>query len=147
MINLFTDIISLVKSLRWVDFIFMMLVILLLVTIITIIYLIKLSKSEIDLEEDFSLEKLSKEIEEEHELPLLKPSSFEKAQEEHAIISYDELLANTGEYQLEYDEEYANDLELEVRKIKKAVPVEEKSLYRKEEEYLKSLLELKDKLS
>lgn len=157
--NLFGDIFNLMKSLKWVDFVFIILVILLIVTFVIIIYLIKLNKKEVKVDEkkqeidevqNFNLEEVTKKIEDEYEnVNIKKPVHYEKEQEEQAIISYDELLANTGEYHLEYDEEYTSDSEIDIKKIKKAVCVNETKTisdnYSKEEEFLKKLNELKDK--
>lgn len=120
-----------------------------------IIYVIKLNKSEIVVVDDnefdqneFDLEEITKQIEDEYEnLNIKKNNNYEQSQEEQAIISYDELLANTGEFHLEYDEEYEPDPEIQIKKIKKAVHIEDEDLrkYNKEENYLEYLKTLKNK--
>lgn len=153
--NLFVDIFSLLKTIRWIDIAFFSLVILLIITFIMIIYVIKLNKSEIVVVDDnefdqneFDLEEITKQIEDEYEnLNIKKNNNYEQSQEEQAIISYDELLANTGEFHLEYDEEYEPDPEIQIKKIKKAVHIEDEDLrkYNKEENYLEYLKTLKNK--
>ena len=120
-----------------------------------IIYVIKLNKSEIVVEEeknsdqkDFDIGEITKQIEDEYEnLNVQNNNNYERSQEEQAIISYDELLANTGEFHLEYDEEYETDPEIQIKKIKKAVHIEDENLrkYNKEEKYLEYLKTLKNK--
>ena len=153
--NLFVDIFSLLKTIRWIDIAFFSLVILLIITFIMIIYVIKLNKSEIVVEEeknsdqkDFDIGEITKQIEDEYEnLNVQNNNNYERSQEEQAIISYDELLANTGEFHLEYDEEYETDPEIQIKKIKKAVHIEDENLrkYNKEEKYLEYLKTLKNK--
>ena len=153
--NLFVDIFSLLKTIRWIDIAFFSLVILLIISFIMIIYVIKLNKSEIVVVDDnefdqneFDLEEITKQIEDEYEnLNIKKNNNYEQSQEEQAIISYDELLANTGEFHLEYDEEYEPDPEIQIKKIKKAVHIEDEDLrkYNKEENYLEYLKTLKNK--
>ncbi len=153
--NLFVDIFDLLKTIRWIDIAFFSLVILLIITFIMIIYVIKLNKSEIVVEEeknsdqkDFDIGEITKQIEDEYEnLNIQNNNNYERSQEEQAIISYDELLANTGEFHLEYDEEYETDPEIQIKKIKKAVHIEDENLrkYNKEEKYLEYLKTLKNK--
>lgn len=153
--NLFVDIFDLLKTIRWIDIAFFSLVILLIITFIMIIYVIKLNKSEIVIEEekdsdqkDFDIGEITKQIEDEYEnLNIQNNNNYERSQEEQAIISYDELLANTGEFHLEYDEEYETDPEIQIKKIKKAVHIEDENLrkYNKEEKYLEYLKTLKNK--
>ena len=90
----------------------------------------------------------------------IKPIDFtpyEKEEEEKAIISYDELLSNTGQYELNYlNEEKNGDVLVKtvdlnnLINVKKSEPIKMEvhlMSLRKEEEFLKTLKELSKSLN
>ncbi len=118
--NIFTDTISFIKSLSFVDIVFMMSIIGLIILIVTLVYIIKVNdEEEVDtkekvevfnnekkeeivvpqvpapkteiIEEELDLSKITKELD--HNNPkAIALNEYEREQEERAIISYDELL-------------------------------------------------------
>lgn len=118
--NIFTDIISFIKSLSFVDIVFMMSIIGLIILIVTLVYIIKVNdEEEVDtkekvevfnnekkeelvvpqvpvpkkeiIEEELDLSKITKELDQTNP-KVIALNEYEKEQEERAIISYDELL-------------------------------------------------------
>jgi len=102
------------------DFLVIVLLILLIGFVVFMLYKVNFNnqvyvepKAKDDNELDLSA--ISKELE---EAPpkTIELTDYEKEQEEKAIISYDELLSNTGEYQLNYSDEETKD-DLTVKKF------------------------------
>ena len=115
--NIFTDTISFIKSLSFVDIVFMMSIIGLIVLIVTLIYIIKVNddeetdnnkieeqptnileeitkeepKKEEIIEEELDLSKITQELDQSSPKTIAL-NDYEREQEEKAIISYDELL-------------------------------------------------------
>ena len=118
--NIFTDTISFIKSLSFVDIVFMMSIIGLIILIVTLVYIIKVNdEEEVDtkekvevfnnekkeelvvpqvpvpkkeiIEEELDLSKITKELDQTNP-KVIALNEYEKEQEERAIISYDELL-------------------------------------------------------
>ncbi len=83
---------------------------------------------------------------------------YEKEQEDKAIISYDELLSNTGEYELNYINEEVKD-NLTIKKVdlnnianqnlQISITPKEVQLFslKREEDFLKTLKELQSQLN
>lgn len=157
---MFKDIIAFLKSISFIDFIFFFAVVFLIVLVVSLIYFIKVNEDDIEKEIKFddpdNLKAIAGAIKKE-----AKPitfTSYEKEQEEKAIISYDELLSNTGEYQLNYEDEETKG-DISVKKIdlsnlvnttmKNETPKMEVHLMslQKEEEFLKALKELQKMLN
>ena len=111
---MFKDIYNLLKSITFIDYVFFFTIILLIILVICLIYFIKINGKVVETEDILDDPDNLKAIASKIENAPVKPvnfTSYEKEQEEKAIISYDELLSNTGEYQLNYsDEEVKDDL-------------------------------------
>lgn len=169
---MFSDIIIFLKSLSFIDYIFFFTVVFLIVLIVSLIYFIKINGTEMTIE-DMIKDELDNNknsdsaIDVDNDLKDIatalkdfKPVNFtpyEKEEEEKAIISYDELLSNTGQFELNYSEENQTG-DVLVKKVdlnnlintKKSEPVKMEihlmSLAR-EEEFLKTLKELQKNLN
>lgn len=152
MINLFKDFIY---SFTIGDYFFFLGSFVLIILFIYILYLIKLADIEEDL--DFDIKKVKEDIEETYKPTNIVLTPYEERQEEEAIISYDELIRNkhrTYDFDDEYDFEYDD---LNVKKIDLNTfgdndynsPGTKVNLftYEKEEEFLRTLKELKQKLN
>ena len=154
---MFDDISLFLKSISFVDCIFFFTVVFLIVLVICLIYFIKVNEAEIKkeklLDDPESLKQIAGAIEKEEEKKPVTFTSYEKEQEEKAIISYDELLSNTGKFNLNYsNEEQKGDLlvkQFDLENLTVKAPEENEiketihllSLER-EEEFLKALKEL-----
>lgn len=157
---MFKDIIAFLKNISFIDFIFFFAVVFLIVLVVSLIYFIKVNEDDIEKEIKFddpdNLKAIAGAIKKE-----AKPitfTSYEKEQEEKAIISYDELLSNTGEFELNYEDEETKG-DISVKKIdlsnlvnttmKNETPKMEVHLMslQKEEEFLKALKELQKMLN
>ncbi len=118
--NIFWDILELVKSLSFVDIVFFFAVMILMILIVTLIYFIKINNEEdsiIDKEETAEM-KIVKEIQKNlgKEEPVTNFTEYEKDQEDKAVISYDELLNKTNNYELNYENEELHD-DLSIKKV------------------------------
>lgn len=159
-IIMFNDIILFLKSLTFTDYVFFFTVIFLIILVVSLVYFIKINAEVIEQEEKFSdpdnLKNIATAIKKE-----AKPitfTSYEKEQEDKAIISYDELLSNKQDYELNYSSEDEKD-GISVKKfdldnlvnplIKSEQPKIEVHLFslKKEEEFLKALKELQKSLN
>ena len=103
--NLIKDFLIFIKSLDFIDVLFIVSIIGLVILIVTLIYIIKINDDDLELidgdidevgtqeddDEELDLAKISKEIDESPARPIVL-NDYEKEQEEKAIISYDELL-------------------------------------------------------
>ena len=105
---MFKDIMLFFKSLSFIDYIFFFTVVFLIVLIVSLIYFIRVNEDIIVLDEQIddpdNLKAIAGAIKNEEKKPI-KFTSYEKEQEDKAIISYDELLSNTGQYELNYASE------------------------------------------
>ncbi|NMA50981.1 MAG: hypothetical protein GX951_03945 [Mollicutes bacterium] len=100
-------ILSFLKSLSFIDYVLFFTVIFLLILIVSLIYFIKINEdnvSEIELSDPDNLKQIASLMAKTSPKPV-KFTSYEKEQEDKAIISYDELLENTGQFSLNYLEE------------------------------------------
>ncbi len=96
------EILFFLKDLRVDDYIFFFAVIIFFSLIIALIYF---SKMEDSTDPSSELEVITKKIEKEYKPQKLEFTNFEKEQEESAIISYKELLNNSKNYELKFEEE------------------------------------------
>ena len=111
------DIITFLKSLAFIDYVFFFTVVFLIILVVSLIYFIKINSNETDeLTDNLVLNEIenvnkNKDVKDPElneiatALKNIKPIDFtpyEKEEEEKAIISYDELLSNTGQYELNY---------------------------------------------
>ncbi len=120
--RLFSDILDFLKTLTFIDYVFFFAVLILMILIITLVYFIKINdevfthKKEAKKEptqEMKIVEEINKALQnnavEEHDN--IDFTQYEKDQEEKAIISYDELLKQDHNYEINYEkEEYLDDL-------------------------------------
>ena len=167
------DIIVFLKSLAFIDYVFFFTVVFLIVLVVSLIYFIKVNGNDMESENLVlnEIEKVNnnpnidnikdndlKEIA--TALKNVKPIDFtpyEKEEEEKAIISYDELLSNTGQYELNYlDEDKTGDVLVKkvdlnnLINVKTSEPIKMEvhlMSLRKEEEFLKTLKELQKSLN
>ena len=113
------DIYNLLKSITFIDYVFFFTVIFLIILVICLVYFIKINGKVVETEDILDDPDNLKAIADKIENTPAKPvtfTSYEQEQEEKAIISYDELLSNTGEYQLNYSDEETKD-DLTVKKF------------------------------
>ena len=162
------DIITFLKSLAFIDYVFFFTVVFLIILVVSLIYFIKINSNETDELTDNLVDNVNKnkdvkdpELNEiATALKNIKPIDFtpyEKEEEEKAIISYDELLSNTGQYELNYlNEEKNGDVLVKtvdlnnLINVKKSEPIKMEvhlMSLRKEEEFLKTLKELSKSLN
>lgn len=150
---------SFFKNITFIDYIFFFSVIFLIILVVSLIYFIKVNediiKSDESLSDPDNLKEIASNIKTEK-----KPitfTSYEKEQEDKAIISYDELLSNTGEFELNYlDEEVKDDLTVKkvdlsnIANQSSQIVIEQKDVklisLKKEEEFLQALKELQKTL-
>lgn len=150
---------SFFKNITFIDYIFFFSVVFLIILVVSLIYFIKINEEIIEEENKLSdpdnLKEIASSIKTE-----AKPitfTSYEKEQEDKAIISYEELLNNTGEFELNYlDEEVKDDLTVKkvdltnIANQNSQIIVEQKEVQlfslKKEEEFLKALKELQKTL-
>ncbi len=153
---LLKDIGGFLSTLTGIDILLYCAVLFLILLVVCLAYIIKNTDDEEEPESnELDLAKVVKTLEQEQEVPIVNHTSYEKEQEEKAIISYDELLAQSkNKNNYNYDEEIiTNDDDLKIKKIdltKKIVlpelpkDKEENSnpimfKYQEEEEFLKTL--------
>ena len=75
-------------------------------------------------------------------------TEYEQAQEDGAVISYNELIKTVNKKEIKYDENYNSSSDLDIKKINiENNSVNEKNPYENEEKYLESLIELNKKLN
>lgn len=158
--KLFSDIVSFLKTLTFVDLVFFFAVLVLMILIVTLIYFIKINNED----EDKSLEetaemKIVKEITSnlDKEVPNVDFTEYEKEQENKAIISYEELLGKTNNYELNYEkEDYYDDLLVKKVNLDNIVNLKEEKTprievrvisFQEEEAFLQALKQLQKELS
>lgn len=119
--QLFSDIISFTKNLTQVDLLLYFAILVLIILIVSLIYIIKNSTEEEELKEEFNTEDIDlKEVVsniENVDPPNIEFTSYEKDQEEKAIISYDELIAKNKKGNIYYNEEEIQNDEISIKKI------------------------------
>ena len=158
---MFKDIWLFLKNITFIDYIFFFTVVFLIILIVSLIYFIKINEEIIDSDENLNdpdnLRSIASAIKSEPKAPITF-TSYEQEQEDKAIISYDELLSNTGEFQLNYvDEEQKGDLSVKKidlnnlinSSVKAEPPKIEVHLIsvKREEEFLQTLKELQRSLN
>lgn len=119
--QLFNDIFNLMKNMNQIDFLLYFAILVLIILVVSLIYIIKTTEDEeivIDTfnSEDIDLKEVVENIEN-TEPPTVEFTSYEKDQEEKAIISYDELIARSKTGTINYGEEEVIDDELTIKKI------------------------------
>ncbi len=142
MYNFFTDIWQIISSLSFIDYILYFAVVTLIILIVSLIYVIeteKLEEKELELAKEEINEEytMNKEVNEEIDLqnivntidenpkPLVDMTAYEEEQESKAIISYDELLSEIKQNEINYTKEEMVDDVIPVKKIS-VNPVEER---------------------
>lgn len=161
--KLFNDIGKFLSTLTFADLVFFFAVLVLMILIVTLIYFIKINNDELE-ETDTSSEtpemKIIKEITKDintDKLPNIEFTEYEKDQENKAIISYEELLGKTNNYELNYEKEETYD-DLSVKKVdlENLVSLKEEKTpkidvrvisYHEEEAFLRTLKQLQKNLS
>ena len=161
MIGIITDIISFLKSLTFVDYVLYFSVLVLIILMVSLVYIVRTSteEEEEEIEEDndgdIDLVALSKEIDEHTPYNNIDLTDYETEQEEKAIISYDELIKQHKNYDLNYEKE-SNNEGISIKKIDNQNPVNESLepqeevkpesnilfTYDREEEFLRVLKQL-----
>ena len=165
--KLFKDIASFLRTLSFIDLVFFFAVVVLMVLVVTLIYFIKINKEE---NEEF-LANPKKDLEKTTEMKIIEEitknidptatptvdfTDYEKDQENKAIISYDELLKKTNNYELNYEkEEYIDDLSVKKVDLDNLVSVKKEQgpkievrviSYQEEEAFLEALKRLQKNL-
>ena len=166
--KIFTDIANFLKGLAFVDYVFFFAVLVLMILVITLIYFIKINDDVLDndtksknlkdeTQEMQIVKKINEAIEKEEPRPNIDFTEYEKDQEEKAIISYDELLKQDSNYEINYEkEEYLDDLSVKKFDLDHLVTkkeTDEKPLmkgrvisFEKEEAFLQALKQLQNGL-
>ncbi len=145
------------NTLTFIDFVFFFAVIVLLILIIVLIYFIKINEEVLNREPEKTkneLELINDAIKNDVENKEVNFTHFEKEQEDKAIISYDELVKKSKNYDLNYSEEKEVDgvsikkinledmyLESDYKNDSNTVQIRVVS-YKKEEEFLQTLKNL-----
>ena len=168
--HLFSDILDFLGNLTFIDYVFFFAVLVLIILIVTLIYFIKINDDVFSKDKDTKKEptqemKIVEEINKVLNNPAsekitreLNIESYEKDQEEKAIISYDELLKQDHNYELNYEkEEYLDDLSVKKLDLDNLVTEKEGSekpnfngrviSFAKEEAFLKALKQLQKELN
>lgn len=166
MVQFFKDVVSFLQSLSTVDFILYFAVLILIILVISLIYLMRTEGTEeVDFmkdkensDEPINLQEIVNTIVENPQ-PIIDMTAYETEQEEKAIISYEELLQNSKNYPINYDDEEFVDNEIMVKKVNleqmtnpidvAETPKSTFSLfhYEREENFLKTLKELNELLN
>ncbi len=123
--ELIRDIINFMKNLDRIDILLYFAVLALIILIVSLVYIVKANeeeeaaeayKNEIENNQDLDLNAVVKSISN-NDPPNIEMTSYEKDQEEKAIISYDELLARNKNENLNYNEEEITNDEVSIKKI------------------------------
>lgn len=103
------------------------------------------------------LEAITKNIETNYKPAIVELTSYEQEQENNAIISYDELLEARGKDGVNYDNEYQNSSDINIKKVNLSdklgdeIPQTKIEVtlmsYEKEEAFLKALRQLQNDLA
>lgn len=158
---MFSDILLFLKSITFIDYVFFFTVVFLIILVVSLIYFIKINEEVIASDEKINdpdnLKAITSSLKNEKPKPITF-TSYEQEQEDRAIISYEELLSNKGDYELNYvDEEQKGDLSVKKIDLNNLVntqintepPKIEVHLMslKKEEEFLQALKELQRSLN
>ncbi len=145
--KIFNSLKGVATALTWIDIVFFSLIIILILSFVVMIYFMKINKKmiEIEIEED---EKKEEKTYSDPELQNISLTEYEKNQEDQAIISYNELLQKANKQEIAYDETYKTNEDVEIKKIDIHNTSSNNIInYEEEEKYLKSLIELNNKLN
>lgn len=115
----------------------------------------KIDKAQKDM---LDLEAITKNIESDYKPINIELTSYEKEQENNAIISYEELLSNKNSHRINYDEAFKTDSGISVKKVDLRENFEKSTVretkievslmsYEKEEAFLKALKQLQSDLA
>lgn len=154
-----SDIWLFLKSITFIDYIFFFAIVFLIVLVVCLIYFIKVNADIVDEgsqgDDMDDLRKIASNLSNAKPKPV-EFTSYEKEQEEKAIISYDELLSNTGQFELNYsDEEVKDDITVRKVDLENLINVKKNESIKseihlftleKEEAFLLALKELQQKL-
>ncbi len=163
--KLINDIIAILSSLSFVDYILYFSVLALLILTIALIYVLKSDDEEKNLgseemkendnENEIDLEYIANTIKEKPE-PLVDMTAYEEEQEQKAIISYEQLVKESNKKQLLYDKVELVDNLIPAKKInlsdmskekEEEIPETTTFHYEREEAFLKTLKELNSLLN
>lgn len=157
---MFKSISAFFQNLSFIDYVFFFTVVFLIVLIVSLVYFIRINDDELQKEELLddpdNLRNIANSIEQ-NKKPI-EFTSYEKEQEDRAIISYDELVKNKENVKINYvDEDILSDISIKKFDLDNLVsPSDEDSqIYNrvpllslnKEEEFLIALKELQQKLN
>ncbi len=160
-VKLLNDIIAILTSLSFIDYILYFSVLALLILIIALIYVLKtendndaiLGSEEMKKDNEIDLQQIANTIVEKSE-PLVDMTKYEEEQEQKAIISYDELIKESNKKHLQYDKVLLVDDIIPAKKINLTDMITEKEIdeenvfhYEREEAFLKTLKELNQLLN
>ncbi len=155
--KLINDIIAILSSLSFIDYILYFSVLALLILTIALIYVLK---SEDDDKPNIGSEEMNNNIDLEHIVetivenpePLVDMTAYEEEQEQKAIISYDELIKESNKKHLQYDKVELVDDVIPAKKINLTDMINEHTEklndettifhYEREEAFLQTLKEL-----
>lgn len=153
--KLVNDIIAIITSLSFIDYILYFSVLALLILTIALIYTLKsdddMGSEIMDKENEIDLNHIVKTIEENPD-PLIDMTAYEEEQEQKAIISYDELIKESHKKHLQYDKVELIDDVIPTKKISLTDMINEPNEkiidepnifhYEREEAFLQTLKEL-----
>ena len=159
--NFIICIINFIGQLSIIEMISLIALLTFIILIISVIYMYRLSTFEIDEEESevndmMDLKEITKQIEESSKEVNVTLTPYEQEQEEKAIISYDELIKNSNSMRINYKEEDdASGVLVKKIDLGNIADIDENSKdtkvhtisYKKEEEFLEALKNLKNMLS
>ena len=158
---MFANISGFLKNITFIDYVFFFSVVFLIILVVSLIYFIKINEDIIETTDKLNDADNLKEIINNIKATDPKPVTFtpyEKEQEDRAIISYDELVNNSGEYELNYVNEEVKD-DLTIKKVdlnnianqnmQIAINPKEVPLFslKREEDFLRALKELQKSLN
>ncbi len=160
--QLWSDVYGFMKNLTQADFLLYISILILIILVVSLIYIIKTNDEEVEIapspkKEEIDLKEVVNNIESKSP-EIADFTSYEKDQEQKAIISYDELVARNKTENIDFtEEEIAND-EISIKKIDidhispdSSEPKEMTKLpllkYANEEAFLKTLKTLNDLLN
>ena len=111
---MFHEIVNFLKNLTLIDYVFFFTIMILMILIVILIYFVKVNKDnvnikDLDLNDPNDLKELATTIKSVKKEPI-KFTSYEEEQEKKAIISYDELLENKSNLDINYDNEITGDI-------------------------------------
>ena len=162
--KLINDIIAILTSLSFVDYILYFSVLALLILTVALIYVLKsedndntlIGSDKMNEKKEIDLQAIANSIVEKTE-PLIDMTAYEEEQEQKAIISYDELIKKSNDNHLKYEEEKLIDNVIPTKKISLSDIINEKNEetnvetsivhYEREEAFLNTLKELNSLLN